>query len=90
MSAFPRPRAIVVLAADHQDFLDWCRDHGFEPDGHRGRLGARGGTIAVRVMQPADVVGFLTTDFRSTERFWQAPGAEELQRYAMRWQPDDG
>ena len=88
MSAFVRPQPIVVLAADHQDFLDWCRDHGFEPVGHRGRVCARGGTIAVRVVEPSDVVAYLTNDFRSTERFWQVPGAEELQRYAMRWQPE--
>jgi hypothetical protein len=49
---------------------------------------ARGGTIAVRVVEPSDVVAYLTNDFRSTERFWQVPGAEELQRYAMRWQPE--
>ena len=77
---------IVVLAADHEDFLDWCRDHGFEPDGLRPRLSWRGAELAVRVAGPGDVVGYLTSDFRSTERFWERPGAEQLQRYAMRWQ----
>jgi hypothetical protein len=88
-SAFAAPQPIVVLAADHEDFLDWCRDHGFEPDGHRVRVCRRGGTIAVRVIDPADVVTFLTTDFRSTDRFWEVAGAEELWRYAVRWQPGD-